>query len=365
MATFERAKVKRILGRRKGLSKAVLELAGKETPAINYDDLTGEIKPGDEVIVNTTAVELSLGSGGFHIVHWNLTRDSLSIESPGHIMKLRYTPLQFNCLSVEEKASGFKEKLDGFSDLDGMPVIVGTLHSQLAPAAAVVKKLTGGKARVAYLMTDRAALALSLSDTVAELKKKKIVDATITIGQAFGGDYEAVNIYSGLAAAKAICQADVTIVTMGIGVVGTETYLGFSGIEQGEIVNAVHVLKGRPIAIPRISFEDPRPRHQVVSEQTLASLGLAPLVSCDVPVPQMDKDKLRRVLEKLSDAGITTRHRVKIVESDGTLEALEEFGLEPTTMGRSVAEEPEFFRAAGAAGYLAVQMLQNQWTMKS
>jgi len=39
---------------------------------------------------------------------------------------------------------------------------------------------------------------------------------------------------------------------------------------------------------------------------------------------------------------------------------LEDFGLEPTTMGRTVADEPEFFRAAGAAGYLAVQMLRGE-----
>lgn len=342
------------------MTKAIVEVEGEQAACINYDELTGDIDAGDEVIINTTAVELGLGSGGFHLVLWNLKRDSFAVAKRGHIMKLRYTPLQFNCPAVEEQGSSFREMIMELTDLEGLPVVVGTLHSQLSPAAAVIKKETGGSAKVVYLMTDRAALSLSLSDTVALLKEKGLLDATITVGQAFGGDFEAVNIFSGLMAAKAACSADIAIVTMGIGVVGTETFLGFSGIEQGEIVNAVHALQGRPIAIPRISFKDPRPRHQGVSDQTVAALGVAALVSCDVPIPQMDKDRLRGILDKLSQVGISTKHRVKVIEEDKTLEALEEYGLEVTTMGRTVEEEPEFFRAAGAAGHLAVEMLKGK-----
>lgn len=358
MASYRKAEVKEVLSRRRGLTKAVVEVEGASAACVNFDELTGPIEAGDEVIINTTAVGLGLGSGGFHLVLWNQAREALDVGDKGHIIKLRYTPLQFNCLAVEEQASRLRDKLEATTDLDGMPVIVGTLHSQLAPASAVAKKASGGRARVAYIMTDRAALPIALSDTVALLKDKGLVDDTITVGHAFGGDYEAINIFSGLAAAKAVCAADIAVVTMGIGVVGTETFLGFSGIEQGEIVNAVHALNGRPIGVPRISFKDPRPRHQGVSEQTVASLGLAALASCDVPVPQMDKDRLRAVLDRFADTGIATKHRVKVIETDGTLEALEEFDLEPTAMGRGVAEDPEFFRAAGAAGQLAVKMLR-------
>ena len=33
--------------------------------------------PGDRVVVNTTAVDLGLGTGGWHVVHWNLARDGV------------------------------------------------------------------------------------------------------------------------------------------------------------------------------------------------------------------------------------------------------------------------------------------------
>src|SRR5574340_1405217 len=148
-----------------------------------------------------------------------------------------------------------------------MPVIVGTLHSQLGPAAAVFKKQAGMKRKLAYVMTDRAALPIALSEQVRHLKSKGLIDVTVTTGQAFGGDLEAVNIFSGLAAAKAIGGAEAAIVTMGVGVAGTETFLGFSGIEQGEIVNAVAAMRGRPIAVPRLNFADKRSRHQGLSDQ--------------------------------------------------------------------------------------------------
>ena len=39
--------------------------------------LTGRVDVGDAVVVNTTAVELGLGTGGWHVVHWNLARDAV------------------------------------------------------------------------------------------------------------------------------------------------------------------------------------------------------------------------------------------------------------------------------------------------
>ncbi|MFM9054049.1 MAG: DUF3866 family protein [Solirubrobacterales bacterium] len=57
--------------------------------------LAGACEPGDEVIVNTEALDLGLGSGGFDIVLVNLTR---GLEGPGaegpHVMKLNYSALQ-------------------------------------------------------------------------------------------------------------------------------------------------------------------------------------------------------------------------------------------------------------------------------
>jgi hypothetical protein len=53
-------------------------------------------------VVNTTAVELGLGTGGWHVVHWNLERDVWSERGPGHIIKSRYTSLQADTGSSEE-----------------------------------------------------------------------------------------------------------------------------------------------------------------------------------------------------------------------------------------------------------------------
>ena len=54
------------------------------------------------MVVNTTAVDLGLGTGGWHVVHWNLAREAWSREGPGHIMKLRYTSLQTDTGVAEE-----------------------------------------------------------------------------------------------------------------------------------------------------------------------------------------------------------------------------------------------------------------------
>lgn len=360
MASYKTALVKKITHTDPDLVKMVVEIGGEEARALAYPALTGPIAAGDEVIVNTTAVELALGSGGFHVVVWNTKYTELETAGSGHIMKLRYTPLQFNVLAAEEPASGVSAAVSGLVDLMGLPVVIGSLHSQLAPAAAVIKKMTDNKAKIAYIMTDRAALPLALSEQVKELKTKGLVDTTITTGQAFGGDIETVNVYSALAAAKTIADADAVIITMGVGIVGTETYLGFSGIEQGELVNAVYSLRGRPIAIPRIMFADARPRHKGLSKQTEASLAVAALASCDIPVPHMDPDKHNLVMEQLEASGLAGKHRVTVITNDGTLEALAEYGLAPKTMGRGVADEPEFFRASGAAGYMAAMIARGR-----
>jgi hypothetical protein len=357
MASFRKAVVMRITGEEPDLIKLIVETGGAEAKAVVYPGLTGPVARGDEVIVNTTASDLALGSGGFHIVVWNLKHGDLDIEADGHIMKLRYSPLQINVLAAEETAAGHADKLREFQDLQGMPVIVGTLHSQLGPAAAVFKKQAGLGKKLAYVMTDKASLPMALSDQVRELKRKDLIDLTVTTGQAFGGDLEAVNVFSGLAAAKSIGGAEAAIVTMGVGVVGTETYLGFSGIEQGEIVNAVTAMRGRPIAIPRLNFADKRTRHQGLSDQTVGALGLAALATCDVPIPRMDEAKQDAVKRKLAESGLSDKHRIEIISGDDTEEALDLFDLKPSTMGRGFSQEPEFFRAAGAAGYVAARML--------
>ncbi|MBE0467069.1 MAG: DUF3866 family protein [Candidatus Desulforudis sp.] len=339
--------------RRPGISELLVEVDGRMEKAVSYDDLTGEPTVGDRVVLNTSAVKLGLGTGGVHFVMLNLEQTFMEVPSAGHIMKMRYTPFQVQVLAVDEEEGPGYELLRDCETLDGTPVVVGTLHSMVGPFAAAVK-LLAPDLRVVYLMTDGGALPLPFSRLVHQLRHRGLLHATVTCGHAFGGDYEAVNVYSGLLAARAVAGADVVIAAMGPGIVGTGQTFGFSGIEQGEIINAAGVLGGLPIAIPRLSFADARERHQGVSHHTLTALGRVALVRAVVSVPRLEGEAQRRVEGQLDAAGISARHEVVVADGAPALEALARYDLEVTTMGRGPRETPEFFLACGAAARVAV-----------
>ncbi len=299
MLTRARGRVESIDAIRGDAVEITVDIAGVRCRAIAYASLVGDVRAGDEVLLNTTAVVKRLGSGGYHFVMANLGEQISGDVEEGHVMKARYTPVQHTVLSVEEEDSGHRAAIQGFRSLGAMPIVVGQLHSQLAPAAAAVKRLAHPHARVAYIMTDTAALPLSFSRSVHELIRKGLLDTTITVGQAFGGNLEAINIYTGLIAAKQAAQADVAIVCPGPGNAGTGTTFGFSSIEQGQIVNAVNILGGSAIAIARISFSDPRPRHQGLSHHTITSLGTIALTKCVLALPMMDQMRLLSIQEQI------------------------------------------------------------------
>ena len=95
---FVTATVTAITAERAGLQK--VEVDGE--PAYVLTQLIGPVAVGDRVVVNTTAVDLGLGTGGWHFVHWNLSREAWSEPGPGHVMKLRYTSLQVDTGAAEE-----------------------------------------------------------------------------------------------------------------------------------------------------------------------------------------------------------------------------------------------------------------------
>ena len=338
--------VTRVVSERPGAQEI---LVGEER-AINYPDLTGRVEIGDEVLLNTTAMGLGLGTGGVHFVIANLTRPSGEVEdSPGHIMKLRYTPLQEAVLSVEEDDSPHQRAIQEFESLDGMPVVCCELHSQIAPAAAALKAGTDYQARVAYIMTDGGALPIGFSRLVAELKEKELLDSTITCGQAFGGDIEAINVYTGLIAAKQVAKADAAIVCQGPGNAGTGSKFGFSGIQQGEALNACSVLGGSAIAVLRMSFADKRERHRGISHHSLTIL--TDIVRSPILVAVPD-DTFVDQLSKL-------HHKLKVLDGEPGMAELKNKGIEVTTMGRSIEEDREFFLAASAGGALAAELLKS------
>ncbi len=355
MINYAKGKVKNIICKRENCTEITVVIDNAEYKAVNYDNITGSVKPGDQVLLNTTAQDLKLGSGGYHFVVSVNNGDTLFplMEKRGHIMKLRYTPLQFAVLSAEEEQSPYHQVFNNFQSLKNMPVIIGELHSMLPPAVFNIKQ-NRPKLCVSYIMTDGGALSISFSRSVAYLKEKGLIKGTVTFGQAFGGDFEAVNIYTALIAAFEILKSDIAVVTMGPGITGTGTKYGFSGIEQGPIIDAVNTLGGRPIFIPRISFADSRKRHCGISHHSVTVLKEIAKTQAEIVIPIMEQEKMDFIKKQILQNELDKKHKIIYVDKrDKILENLSRFDFKLSTMGRGINQELEFFMTAGAAGLYA------------
>lgn len=357
MPNFKTGVISEVNESHTGITRVEVRIGEQIRKATNFTSITGSAEIGDRVVINTTAVDMELGTGGHDFVLWNLERETQETVSGGHIMKMRYAPGQIDVMASEAPESEHHNALLTATSLAGMPVVACGLHSQIAPVAAMLK-MFDPDIRIAYLMTDGGSLPIVQSNLVRTMKQKGVIDATVTAGHAFGGDYESVNVFSGLVVASEIAAADITVVAMGPGVTGTGTTLGHSAMEQGQVISAAASLGGRPVAALRISFAETRQRHIGVSRQTLTALRFGALARCTMAVPDMNAPQLHSVMNDLVDYGLTEMHDVRIVDSWETLPALESFGLEAlTTMSRTFADDPYFFEAAGAAGLYAGQLL--------
>ena len=359
LLSYRKAKVCEIEKKEDSITWLKVNIDGEISKAINYNYITGPINVGDTVIVNTTAVELSLGTGGYHFVIFNYNNESKVIEGKGHIMKLRYTPVQIKCLTAEEEDSKYHDIFNSFTSLDNHICIVGTLHSMLAPIASTIKWMNKN-IKINYIMTDGGSLPIYFSNTVRILKEKGIINGTITIGHAFGGDLECVNIYSGLIAAKEILKGDVTIITMGPGIVGTGTKYGFSGVEQGHIIDAVNTLGGIPIIVPRISFKDNRKRHKGISHHTLTVLSEICNTTGTLIIPKLNEEKQDVIEEQISRFTLDNKYRIVYEEGEDVSDAMAYYNLKTTTMGRGFEEDKEYFLALGAVGTYVYKELMRE-----
>ena len=184
MLTLRRGRITAVVERVEGLSR--LEVDG--VPCVAYPRLTGPVALGDEVIVNTQARELELGTGGFDVLYANLTRGlDLSAETDAHVMKLPYTPAQ--------AARRHAEEGNALPDtLGGLPVVCCSLHSQVAPVCAGI----GREARVAYIQLPGGALPVSLSDALRVLRAQGHLEVSVAVGACLDGDVECVSAASAL-----------------------------------------------------------------------------------------------------------------------------------------------------------------------
>jgi len=343
---------------------------GTVVRALAYVDLVGELQVGDRVLLNCSALARGLGTGGYALVIANASHLPPDPEpGPGHLVKARYTPLQTMVLGVDEQESDQHDLLAEADDLHGLPVVVADLHSALPAIVAGARYAAaqdGSPApKVAYVMTDGGALPAAFSRTVAELRDADWLAATITVGQAFGGDLEAVTVHTGLLTAAEVVGADLVVVAQGPGNLGTGTRWGFSGVAAGEAINAAAVLGGRPIASLRVSGADARPRHWGVSHHSLTAYGRVAAHPADVVVPVPDPELIAlpgwgaelTAQVAAQAASLCPPHRlVEVAVDEGLFDALGQTPVRLSTMGRGLAEDPASFVAAAAAGVWAAEV---------
>jgi Protein of unknown function (DUF3866) len=334
-----------------------VEVDGERRPAWADETLLGEMREADEVIVNVAALDLGLGSGGFDVVHVNLTRGLESSGAPAdeHVIKLNYTSIQHPVEPVElpvrlmhpggakgapEGEGAGAEGAAGATG-GGMPVLVLPLHGHLAPAAWAAGQVSPG-AKVGYVQTGGGALPGSLSRDVAELRERGLLCGHVTAAPAYGGEHEAISVAGALDAAANKLGWDAVIAGPGPGIIGSDTRLGHGGIAALDTVHASLALGLPTLISPRLSSADPRERHQPVSHHTLTVLELL-LGAVEIPVPTNEPVPIAVLA---TAAG--WRHRLREAPID--LPGYSATGLPARTMGRTIAEDPLFFAAALASG---------------
>ncbi len=348
--------IKEIMDIRNNAFEVIVEIDNKLEKAIAYKMFLNDIKKGDKVIVNTTANDLNLGTGGYHFIIANISDIDKQSDSLGHIMKLRYTPLQIKVNSCDEQSSIHHDIFNKFESLDNMPVLIGELHSMVAPLAVILKEFKKNL-KITYIMTDGGALPIDFSKSIYRLKRDNYIDKTITVGHAFGGDIECVNIYNGLIAGKEINKSDITIVSIGPGIVGTGTQFGFSGVEQGNIIDAVNDLGGQPIYIPRITFKDHRSRHLGISHHTITVLDKIAKTKAKVGIPNFEEEKTTIIKNQIHSNNINSKHEIFFLEYNDIIDVLKDSDVPMSTMGRSLDNDLDYFITVGVNARLAINNL--------
>jgi hypothetical protein len=328
-----------------------VEIGGERRRAWADTVLLGEMREGDEVVVNVVALDLGLGSGGFDVVHVNLTR---GLESggggAGHVIKLNYTSLQHPVEPVEGDAAvisdGMRPKRLPRKEGPGIPVAVLPLHGHLAPAAWAAAQVSPGL-RVGYIQTGGGALPGSMSRDVVELRAR-LLCGQITAAPAYGGEHEAISTVGALDAAANRLGWEAILIGPGPGIIGSDTTYGHGGMIALDNAHASLSLGLRTLISPRLSSADPRERHHGLSHHTRTVLDLL-LAPVDLAVP-------KGYPATASELGDAAGDRHNLLEAAPDLATYAASGLSTTTMGRSLQEDELFFAAPLSAGRLLTEL---------
>jgi Protein of unknown function (DUF3866) len=336
---------------------------GGRRAAIADVALVGGAEVGDEVIVNVQALDLGLGSGGFDVVHVNLTRGLDGEGTPSaNVMKLNYTSLQHAVLPVDD------ERLEVPLE---RPVAVLALHGQLAAMAwAFAQGAPGG--RLGYVQTAGGALPGGHSRTVRALRERGLLAGHITAGAAFGGDGEAISTAGAIHHGLGTLGWDAAVCGPGPGIVGSSSALGHGGMVALDSAHVSLALGCPTLLVARMSSSDDRTRHRGISHHTLTVLDLL-LEPVTVALPAGMRSPvgadLRAGLGAVFGGSMPDRpalaldvpRPVRITRHDWRraavdLPAYAASGLSTDTMGRSLPQDPLFFGAALAGGTALAQL---------
>jgi hypothetical protein len=344
---------------------------GSRRPAIADVSLHGLCQVADEVIVNVQALDLGLGSGGFDVLHVNLTRGLGGEGLAGaHVMKLNYSSLQHAVEPVEG------ETLDLPIE---RPVAVLGLHGQLAAVAFAFSECHPD-ARLGFVQTPGGALPGSRSRTVAMLRERGLLAGHVTAGASYGGEGEAITTAGAIHHGIRTLGWDAAICGPGPGLVGSRSPLGHGGLYALDSAHAALALGAPTLLVARMSSADARPRHRGVSHHTLTVLdlllepvtvalpaGIRSPVGADLRatlgsvfgsptasgLPQLALDVNRPTGR---DPASLTRHDWRRAPID--LPAYLRSGLPAVTMGRGLVEDPLFFAAALAGGAALAELCE-------
>jgi uncharacterized protein DUF3866 len=349
----------------------VIELAdgpGAQRAAIADVGLVGRAQAGDELIVNVEALELGLGSGGFDIVHVNLTRGLAAVaRREANVMKLNYTSLQHTVRPVEDERLQLPVE---------HPVAVLALHGQLAAVAWAFAQGASGR-RLGYVQTGGGALPGGHSRTVRELRERGLLAGHLTAGAAFGGEGEAITTAGALHHGLRALGWDAAICGPGPGIVGSSSPLGHGGMSALDSAHAALALGAPTMLVARMSSGDGRARHRGISHHTLTVLDLL-LEPVTVALPAGMRSPVGadlraglgavfagagsdRPSEDRPALSLEAERPVRITRHDWRraivdLPAYAASGLPAETMGRTLARDPLFFGAALAGGGALAEM---------
>jgi hypothetical protein len=315
-----------------GVDPLEVEVGGERRRAWADETLLGEMGAGDEVVVNVAALDLGLGSGGFDVVHVNLTRGLDDGGGNAHVIKLNYTSLQHPVEPVERTEIGPGEH---------PPVLVLPLHGHLAPAAWAAARERPGL-RVGYVQSGGGALPGSLSLDVRDLRERGLLAGHITAAPTYGGEHEALSVIGALDAAAGELGWEAILVGPGPGIIGSDTAFGHGGMAALDNAHAALALGFPTLLSPRLSAADLRPRHRGLSHHTRTVLAML-LGGVTVAVPEDQAE----VADALGEA-VAGRHQLGAAPA-----AVRDYaasGLPTRTMGRDLPDDELFFAAPLAAG---------------